>query len=488
MRAAVRFYILMLAIAGEGCSISSSTSSARRQREARFEQNQGAIEATPSTENIRRRRERVPTDETTRLARLAQKAGARIRPIIGIQYLRHVFSRFDQLDSHLAKLEELDLEIAELERLIRSNIDRDINTVNKQDKFRDRARLEELAQKDSVRILHLGDSHVAADYITRTIRHRLQARFGNAGRGYIAVDQRARYGGRRLERKGWRRFRLIDPGALSRPMGFTGMILESTRPGASVSFELEPNDSSVTIHYVAGPGRTPYKVSADGFPLATLDASAPRIQTRSDHVVIDLPPPAPKEIVIEATGDDAQLLGLSFETREAGVLYDTVGPVGVDAKTYVSLNENSFVSQISSLAPDLVVLMIGGNDALALRKKRQSFEEVEQAHRELLRRIRKGAPNADCLIFGPMDAAEKKGNRYGSKTFVLEMVRFQKRLAKSSKCAFWNTFKAMGGEGSFGRWLSLNMTSKDLVHPRSLGGDLLGHMFTRALVDSYLAN
>ena len=64
----------------------------------------------------------------------------------------------------------------------------------------------------NVRILHLGDSHIAGDYISGTIRTVLQKHFGNAGRGYVHIDQKAPYGGRRLKRSGpWKRNRSGGP-------------------------------------------------------------------------------------------------------------------------------------------------------------------------------------------------------------------------------------------------------------------------------------
>src|SRR6476659_7407348 len=38
---------------------------------------------------------------------------------------------------------------------------------------------------DPVRIMHFGDSHVAADVLTREIRERFQADFGDGGVGFI---------------------------------------------------------------------------------------------------------------------------------------------------------------------------------------------------------------------------------------------------------------------------------------------------------------
>jgi len=38
---------------------------------------------------------------------------------------------------------------------------------------------------NQISILHIGDSHIQADFLTREIRKDLQLRFGNAGRGLV---------------------------------------------------------------------------------------------------------------------------------------------------------------------------------------------------------------------------------------------------------------------------------------------------------------
>ena len=43
----------------------------------------------------------------------------------------------------------------------------------------------EKTQKGRVTITHIGDSHIQADFLSGTIRQKIQLKFGNAGRGLI---------------------------------------------------------------------------------------------------------------------------------------------------------------------------------------------------------------------------------------------------------------------------------------------------------------
>src|SRR6185369_17739867 len=42
---------------------------------------------------------------------------------------------------------------------------------------------------DDVRLIQIGDSHTAADWYTGVVRRMLQARFGDGGRGFVAVGK-----------------------------------------------------------------------------------------------------------------------------------------------------------------------------------------------------------------------------------------------------------------------------------------------------------
>ena len=53
--------------------------------------------------------------------------------------------------------------------------------------YRDLAELEAGKRRDAVRIYWLGDSHTSADYLTGTLRARLQKRFGVGGPGFVRV-------------------------------------------------------------------------------------------------------------------------------------------------------------------------------------------------------------------------------------------------------------------------------------------------------------
>lgn len=433
-----------------------STKVARQERQAQFEQARAA-EERGGRRHVKRRGARplVQTPELVRLDALARHLNAAPRPLerpcgnalCTRRVLERVFKKLDKLDAK---------------------------------------------RTGRVRILQLGDSHIAADYITRTIRDSLQARFGNAGRGLVAIGQKERYGGRALSRSGWNRNRIVDEGQAGLPYGVTGMIIESTRAGAEATFTLVPEDDEVQVHYHAQPGGGAFRVYADGEELMYVDTDAAKPESRAAVVPIpmhrmgDVVPP--EVLRIRADGPNVRLMGLSFESEQPGVILDAIGPVGADAEVYLTFEQASMRAHMRALKPDLVVLMVGGNDALAVRKASRSLDEVRQQHADLIAAVKQHVPDAECLLWAPMDAGERlEDGLVVSKRYIEEIRDLQRETALEMGCAFWDTYESMGGSGAFGRWLQEGIMNSDMVHPRAKGGDLMGHLFARALMETYLS-
>ena len=337
-----------------------------------------------------------------------------------------------------------------------------------------------------VRVLHLGDSHVAADFITSRIRRDLQAKFGNGGRGFVHPDQRWGYGGRRIYKsKDWIRDRIVDGGRrIGRPYGFSGNSLKARRAGARVSYRIRPGDRAVRIYYRPRP-KAQISVSLDGRSLGRFKLSGP-----APFVEVVLPErkakrqrrgPPGNTLRIRARTAGVMLFGLSFEGDGAGLQYSVIGPVGADAKVYLQMENKSFVRHLRAYQPDLVTYMVGGNDALKIRKRWTSLAKVERDHRQLFERVRQAVPDADCLVWAPMVAGRRKGDRIVSKAYLSEVRDMQRRVAREAGCAFWDTLTAMGGPKNVSRWAPI--MAKDLVHPRKSAADLMGRMFVQAWLE-----
>ena len=108
-----------------------------------------------------------------------------------------------------------------------------------------------------VNIVHIGDSHIQADYMTSIIRRNFHRHFGNAGRGLIVPLRVARTNEpnnfRTASKVVWRSKRCVLPDQ-PLPIGIGGVTIETTDKGANL--EITMNDlwldysfNSLTLFY-----------------------------------------------------------------------------------------------------------------------------------------------------------------------------------------------------------------------------------------------
>jgi lysophospholipase L1-like esterase len=94
------------------------------------------------------------------------------------------------------------------------------------------------------------------------------------------------------------------------------------------------------------------------------------------------------------------------------------------------------------------------------------------------------------LVMAPLDRAERgPGGDLVTKPVILKLREVQRRVALAKGVAFWDTFAAMGGEGSMARWYKAEpqLAGGDLTHPTPAGGEVLGNLLMNALTSGYQA-
>ncbi|WP_224361439.1 GDSL-type esterase/lipase family protein [Hyalangium versicolor] len=345
--------------------------------------------------------------------------------------------------------------------------------------------LREDRRRQPVRVVHLGDSLIASDHITDMIRARLQERHGSGGKGFLFVD-RPTGSGRSVRTgtasEGWQITRLIDRNYPKDKLGYTGVAFASAGTGSqSVRFPAEGARVAELFFQTQPTGGT-VSFNADGKPLQ-------RLLTRFELPGVAFSrfslPEDTKTLSLQTMGK-VELHGISLENGLPGIVYDTIGLPGATAEVFLRAHHGAFRSQLRHRKPSLVVLMVGGNEAFYISRNRIKPEEIRAHATELVKWVREAVPDSACLLMAPIDAAVRTMGgelvpRRGSKD-VGDIFR---EVAKEGGCAYWDALSAMGGEGASIQWLSAGLLNEDLVHPRSRGSDLLGHLFDIALQRAY---
>jgi len=341
--------------------------------------------------------------------------------------------------------------------------------------FKALAALERGDRQKPVTILHLGDGHIAADRFTADLRTWLQARFGDAGRGFMAPGL-FRVAGVQISRTGnWTVASSAagDPG----PYGLTGMRL-SGRKGAVLELTL-PTASAfdwAEITFATGP--------QTGRAYVGVDDKGESISTRT-------PTPNWQRIRINAGGSTLKvraegegpihLLSSSVRRGEPGVRYVNLGVPQATALTPQRWKQAYVIDELNHVSPDLIILGYGTNEAFDDNLDQKAYAKGLIS---LIRQLKQAAPQASLMAIGPPDVArlphfaserskacrplseDERGNysalmrgqsprlgRWHPPPNLRTVRNLIKRTANQEGAFFWDWSDMMGGPCSIHAWV-----------------------------------
>lgn len=341
------------------------------------------------------------------------------------------------------------------------------------------------------RVLHYGDSLVMGDYVTQTVRRLLQKKFGDAGHGFSlpgpAWPWYRRDNLRLSASDGWDVYRLTSPTIADGHYGLGGATFVARPPGEWARFEPIGEDlgaavSRFQVLYLAQPRGGVFEMDVDGRGVE-VRTRADRPASRVAEITV---PDGPHRFTLRTRGGgEVRLFGVVLERPGPGVVYDSLGINGARARLFTRYDAEHWHEQIRLRRPDLLVLHFGTNESQNPRLGAARYRE-ELSHTVGL--LRQALPGVSCLLVAPMDRAERTpSGDLVTRPVIRRIVRVQREVAYAQGCAFWNTWLAMGGEGSMGRWMRMRppLGGGDLTHPTRRGAERLGAMLFAALMDGY---
>jgi len=345
-----------------------------------------------------------------------------------------------------------------------------------------------------VRVLHWGDSTIAADGITGTVRARMQDRFGDGGPGFlpIKVDPRwvVRPGIARWPKGDWEAWNITEGGAPTGRYGLAGMVarVDGRARVTLGGLEVEGRRGLThrfDVHYLKHPGGGTLSLTADkGRELLVATNSR---RTTDGYVAVEPPGGAAYMRLRTVTDGPVVVFGVTLETQGPGITWETLAVAGSSVASLRRQPVIHLAEQVERRDPDLVVYQTGGNEMLFESFLVGDGEAFLWEYLDVLERLRAGAPEAACLLVGPVDQATRVRGKVVSKPMMGRMVELQRRAAAQAGCGFWDAFHAMGGEGSYARWMAMEppLTWSDLMHLSAEGRELVGHTLADALLDAY---
>lgn len=348
-----------------------------------------------------------------------------------------------------------------------------------------------------VRIAIYGSSSVAVDRYPGYLRGYLQQRFGDGGIGFVAAAPLWRWH-RHNEvvlqaSKGWtiehvQKKNLREGGHL----GLIGAAQTASRKrvtttiagGAPEAFTRYGDTDRVELHYLAHPKGGKFVLELGDRKLGTLNTRAstakPVVHTpKLPDGDAPLPP-----LRVRVVGDgEVRLLGATLERDTPGVVVDTLGIGGTRAANMLAWDEPSWSEALAARAPDLFVLAYGANECMDLDEPIESYRANLA---RVLERFAAAAPQASCLLIGPVDFPEKdEAGAWVPRPRLDEIIAVQRELALAHGCGFFDTRALMGGVGAMDTWVVAQLAKADHLHMTKLGYLQFGRVLVDALMRDY---
>jgi lysophospholipase L1-like esterase len=263
-----------------------------------------------------------------------------------------------------------------------------------------------------------------------------------------------------------------------------GGVMFGGRPGAQARFTLDDaRHGSIELAYLVQPGGGSITVTAGETVLGEIGTDGP--VTASGYATFALPPGA-QTVEIQVTSGYVRLFGIRFDKPGPGIVYNSLGLNGAHVTVLSrAIREHHLAEQLRHYAPDLVIVNYGTNESIY-----SEYVERELARelKEALRRVRAAAPKASILVMSPMDRGERQEDgEIGTPPALERLIAIEEAVSRESDCAFFNTFRAMGGHGTMGRWYHAQprLVGGDFIHPTPAGASIVGRLLAHSLMTGY---
>jgi lysophospholipase L1-like esterase len=316
-------------------------------------------------------------------------------------------------------------------------------------------------------ILWIGDSWASQGNITTPLTANLHNIFGNAGVGYIQFDSFvAPVANASITRLGtW-----TDSSSSATP-GINGASTNSSDVATPASIAVSSFASTYILHYVSQPGggTFQYKINSGGWTQVNTSAASTGF---SSVTIGSLNSGQQQTLTIQlvTSGTAGVTLLGAYSKSNIGVIVNRIGQPGASTSYFSSLNSTFWQSEIASISPNVVMIMLGVNDMLANTAPSTVASNISN----IISNVRAVMPNADIVLVPPSDIGQS-----GTTYTMRQYVDAQRILAQSLGVGFIDVYKNIGSystantRGLYGNTTHVNVN---------------GGMVISSLVESYLTN
>jgi hypothetical protein len=347
--------------------------------------------------------------------------------------------------------------------------------------------LEDASRRRTVRIAFFGDSYIEGDIITGDVREQLQEAYGGQGVGFVPMGtpQAISRPSIRHQFGGWKNYNLIYKKNVPAPWSglFSASGTVSVPEGGAAWSEYRGTGFRKRL----GSWSRARFIFVD-YAGATIDMAVNDSITRRFE-----PAPAAGQLQqISLTGSGMRSLRVAVDASAgdfAGYGVVLEGTRGVAVDNY-AIRSNSGIAMFGTdaqvnaqlgrmLGFDMIVLQWGLN---AMSADATDYKAYGAQLRRVVNYMKSCFPRSAIVIMGVGDRAVQREGEMITQPGVLAMLREQRAAAEACGVAFWNTFAAMGGQGSMSAFVERGWAAKDYTHLSYGGGRYIAGQFVQSLL------
>ena len=336
-----------------------------------------------------------------------------------------------------------------------------------------------------VTVLHYGDSPTTADLITGDVRELLQKRFGDAGHGFLLTAKPwawYQHRGVDISDKGWHVSTAVGK-QREETYGIGGASFEGDSDALSHITLKGADQMSMEVAYLARPEAGKVSTLANGAVVDLFSTAGDTVQPAWHTVAL---PAGTRSVDLKPASGPVRLDGETFRTGGRGLVYDSLGLNGASTTVLSNgFNAASWTAELQHEQPRLVIINYGTNESGFGSYVDKYYEP---SLRTAIKRIKAALPGVPILVMSPMDRGKRAGvDEIETYDTIPRIVAIQKRVAAEQNCAFFDTFDAMGGDGTMARWYTGHprLVAGDLIHPTPQGASMVAQLLVKDLLTGY---
>ncbi|MBJ9294341.1 SGNH/GDSL hydrolase family protein [Citrobacter werkmanii] len=318
------------------------------------------------------------------------------------------------------------------------------------------------SQSELTHIVFLGDSHTAADFFSGSLRQHFQSVYGDGGAGFISPMA---VPGNRYSNVYFQNtygLKLITSRRDKNPdftLGGNIVTPVSSNNGAQVVVRAPQGRELVQALY-ASPSAGQWSVNGAKYALAATGNGWAFSQPVTVGSTFGWS---------MSTSTPTALAGLMLtSTNGHGVVLSALGINGAQV-SMLDKWQNNWGGVLKQLAPDMVILAYGTNEAF---NTGLSLEAYRQTLQRQIETIRQSTPDAAILLIGPGSSImhkQEQGCAQRQPALLQPIIAVQQQVARQERALFWNWFDFMGGDCAIERWAAQGKARPDLIHLASAG-------------------